>query len=248
MAFILKLYLVWGLSMFALGLILLYPFFAIIIWSSNNKLLKATYYVNRLWAVFTYVMILVPVKRIRKTKLNNSEPYIFVSNHSSFLDIPAVQLIVNQFVVFLGKRSLATAPLFGWMFRNLHICVDRGNPEKTEEMFRKCLTKLEQGFSIGVFPEGTQNRTPPTLNKFKDGAFILAIRAQRPVVPVTIVSNWKIWPALAPRLSWSPLILVQHEPIPTKGMTLKDVAELRVKVKEVIETELKTRYPKEYNL
>ncbi|NME70105.1 lysophospholipid acyltransferase family protein [Flammeovirga aprica] len=248
MAFILKLYLIWGVSIFALGLILLYPFFAIIIWSSNDKLLKATYYFNRLWAVFTYIMIFVPVKRIRKSKLDNSAAYVFVSNHTSFLDIPAIQLIVNQFVIFLGKRSLATAPLFGWMFRNLHICVDRGNPEKTEEMFRKCLAKLDQGFSIGVFPEGTQNRTPPTLNKFKDGAFIIAIRSQKPIVPITIVSNWKIWPALAPRLSWSPLILVQHEPISTEGMTLKDVPALSAQVKEVIESEMKTRFPKEYNL
>lgn len=246
MAIFLKLYLIWGLSMFALGLIVLYPLYAIIIWSSNDKILRYTYYPNRLWARLTYFMILVPVRRIRKAKLDNNSSYVFVANHSSFLDIPAVQLIVNQFVIFLGKRSLAKAPLFGWMFRNLHICVDRGNPEKTEEMFRKCINRLDQGFSIGVFPEGTQNRNPPKINKFKEGAFIIAVRAQKPIVPITVVSNWKIWPSLAPRLSWSPLILVQHEPIETKGLTLEDVPMLRDQALKVINEELKSHYPEKY--
>lgn len=247
MAFILKLYFVWGLCVFALGFILLYPFFAIIIWSSNDKLLPITYYFNRLWARFTYLMIFIPIKRIRKEKLDSKEAYVFVSNHTSFLDIPSIQLIVDQFVVFLGKKSLATLPLFGWMFKNLHIYVDRGNPVKTEKMFRICLEKLDKGFSIGVFPEGTQNRSPPKLTKFKDGAFVIAIRAQKPVVPITVVSNWKIWPALSSQLKWTPLILIQHEPIFTDGMTLKDVPSLRDQVKDVIEGELKNRLKEEYN-
>ncbi|WP_281616304.1 lysophospholipid acyltransferase family protein [Flammeovirga sp. SubArs3] len=245
MKFFLKLYLIWGVSMFVLGLIILYPLFALVIWFP--KLMPLTYFLNKIWAYFTYIMILIPIKKEKKVRLSKKEQYVFVANHTSFLDIPATQLIIDQFVVFLGKRSLAKAPIFGWMFRNLHICVDRGNPEKTEEMFRKSINKLNNGYSLGVFPEGTQNRTPPNLKGFKDGAYIIAIRAQKPIVPVTIVSNWKIWPALRPYLCWTPLRLVQHEPISTEGLTLEDIPQLRQKTEEIIERELIKYYPEKYN-
>lgn len=243
MAIFLKLYLIWGGIVFALGLIVLYPLYALIIWTPNERLFGLAYYVNKLWTKFIYVMIFIPVKQVKKTQLNTKTPYVFVANHSSFLDIPAVQLLVDQLVIFLGKRSLSKVPLFGWMFKNIHICVDRGRPEKTEEMFRKCIDRLDHGYSIGVFPEGTQNRTPPKPKKFKDGAFIIAIRSQKPIVPVTIVNNWQIWPALAPWLSWSRLKLVQHEPIETKGLTLEDVPMLRDQSQEIIEEELKKHFP-----
>ncbi|MBB3700792.1 1-acyl-sn-glycerol-3-phosphate acyltransferase [Flammeovirga yaeyamensis] len=247
MMFFLRLYLIWGISMFMLGLLLLYPLFALVIWVPNRKLLPFTYYLNKAWAYFTYIMILIPIKKEKKVKLSKKEAYVFVSNHTSFLDIPALQLIVDQFVIFLGKNSLGKAPIFGWMFRNIHITVDRKNSRKNEELFQKSIDRLKEGYSLGIFPEGTQNRTPPTLNSFKDGAYIIAIRAQKPVVPVTIVSNWKIWPSLGPYLKWTPLRLVQHAPISTEGLTLDDVDRLKKKTKEVIEAELKKHYPKEYS-
>ncbi|AZQ64408.1 1-acyl-sn-glycerol-3-phosphate acyltransferase [Flammeovirga pectinis] len=238
MTFILRLYMVYGVCVFSLGLLILYPLYIIIILSPNKRLLKFSYYLNKLWSTLTYILIFIPARIDYRAKLSKDQAYVFVANHSSFLDIPAVQVVVNQMIVFLGKKSLTKIPLFGWMFKNIHICVDRGNAVKTEKMFRQSIDALDKGFSIGVFPEGTQNRKPPVLQKFKDGAFIIAIRAQKPVVPVTLVTNWKIWPALGPTLHWHPLILIQHEPISTEGMTLDDVKMLKEKVKNIIEGEL----------
>ncbi|WP_052432222.1 lysophospholipid acyltransferase family protein [Flammeovirga pacifica] len=191
-------------------------------------------------------MILIPIKREREVELSKSQSYVFIGNHTSFLDIPALQLVVDQLVIFLGKSSLGKIPIFGWMFRNIHITVDRNNHKKSEDLFQKSIATLEEGYSLGIFPEGTQNRKPPVLNSFKDGAYIIAIRAQKPIVPITIVSNWKIWPSLSPYLKWTPLLLVQHAPISTEGLTLEDIGQLKNKTKSVIENELKKHYPQEY--
>ena len=91
-----------------------------------------------------------------------------------------------------------------------------------------------------IFPEGgiiTAN--PPTMTRFKDGAFRTAIEKQIAVIPVTIPYNWIILPdsSFLPRRHL--MKVIYHEPIETTGMTLADLPALKQKTYEIISSELK---------
>ena len=79
------------------------------------------------------------------------------------------------------------------------------------------------------------------MTPFKDGAFRVAIEKQIAIVPVTIPSNWIILPDSNHMLLHRGLVtLIFHEPVETKGYTLDQVGELKSKVFNVIDHELKT--------
>lgn len=236
--FLKKIYLIWGIAVFVFLMLLLYPFFAIIIFYPQKKLYGFVYYLNKVWSWGTYFLIGIPVKIEKESELEKGKSYIYCANHTSFLDTPALDLVGKNTTLYLGKDSLAKAPIFGWMFRKIHIPVYRGQKGNFEYILRESTDKLKKGFSLGVYPEGTMNKKPPKTARFKDGAFIIAIKTQTPIVPVTIVHNWKVWPKLAPWLKWHPLKIVQHSPIETKGMTLDDMADLKIRVQKIIDTEL----------
>ena len=81
---------------------------------------------NRIWSKLFFGMLFFKVKIENRNHLKESEQFIFVSNHFSYLDIPVLGLIPFD-LVFIGKSSLAKVPLFGYMFKNLHIAVYRNS-------------------------------------------------------------------------------------------------------------------------
>ncbi|GAA4831139.1 lysophospholipid acyltransferase family protein [Algivirga pacifica] len=201
------------------------------------------YYTHWANSWLIYILIGIPVKIVRTKPLCRTQQYIYCANHTSYLDTPVLATIANRFMVFLGKDDLAKPPLFGWMFRNLHIPVYRGKRGNWELVFKAAGEAILRGHSLGVFPEGTMNKKPPMPARFKKGAFLIAIQHQVPIVPVSIINHWKVWPKLAPYLCWCPVMVVQHAPIETKGMTEADIPLLMEKVYQVIAGGIETYAP-----
>ncbi|MEH0157689.1 lysophospholipid acyltransferase family protein [Limibacter armeniacum] len=241
-----RVYLVWGVFWFLAVFLALLPLFAIIILYPGKKLHHLAYYLNKVWAHCAYLFMGAPVTIERKEKLDKKQPYVFCANHTSFLDTPAVGMVSNRFAVFLGKDALVKAPLFGWMFRNLHIPVYRGQRGNFNYVIESSCAAVDRGHSLGVFPEGTMNRKPPVVKQMKEGGFVIAIKKQIPIVPITLLHNWKLWPSLAPELSWCPVKIVQHEPIETTGLTTKDIPMLKKQVMDTINAELAQYFPEYY--
>ena len=92
-----------------------------------------------------------------------------------------------------------------------------------------------------LFPEGTiPTKGAPNMINFKDGAFILAIEKQIPIVPVTIPYNWIILPNMGQKgLTLKKTKFIMHNPISTVGMSEDNVQELKAKTYEIIDKELK---------
>jgi len=107
----------------------------------------------------------------------------------------------------------------------------------------KCAEELDQGNNLVIFPEGgITSKNPPEMARFKDGAFRLAIEKQIPIVPVTIPYNWIILPDDGKLLLHRHKnMIIFHEPIETKGLTSEDLAQLKSRVYEVIDKELKAK-------
>jgi len=144
------------------------------------------------------------------------------------MDIPVLGLIPFD-LVFIGKRSLAKVPLFGYMFRSLHIAVDRHSMKSRVESVFKARKALDEGASVAFFPEGgISSERPPTMSKFKDGAFKLALDKQIPIIPITLSYNHLILPDDGKfLLRYKPIKVIIHEPILVEGCGPKEVKELK---------------------
>jgi 1-acyl-sn-glycerol-3-phosphate acyltransferase len=230
---------------FIVGFLLIFPFLFIIIQRPHWH----WYYfpISKVWANVWYALMLLPVKRIWHFKPQKGQPYVYCPNHFSFLDVPLLTLTLPNFSVFVGLHDLDKVPLFGYMYRHIHILVNRGSLRNRYETFQKCKKAIEKDKNLVIFPEGGIWTTDfPQLSPFKDGPFRIAIEAQVPIVPVTIPYNWKIMPLLDfKRLSWHRSHIIFHTPIETKGLTSADVDKLKAQTFVVIEAELKAYFPAE---
>jgi 1-acyl-sn-glycerol-3-phosphate acyltransferase len=236
MIFFRWLYTFYAATLFSILFLLLFPFFLIpILFPSLHRL---TGVLNRVWAYIMFSLIAMPFKIDVRKPLGNRQ-YIFVANHFSYLDIASMGFNpVNA--VFVGKNDMEKVPLFGFMYRKLHITVDRASLSSRVNTLKRSMQAVDEGKSLVIFPEGgiiTQN--PPAMVRFKEGAFRVAIEKQIPIVPVTIPNNWIILPDRNPLLlRWGTMKVIFHEPIETTGMNFQQADLLKDKVFSVIHTQL----------
>src|SRR5690606_10156480 len=120
--------------------------------------------------------------------------YIFVSNHISYLDSAVLVKAYRQPLRPLGKVEMSKIPVFGFIYRNAIVTVDRSNPDNRAASLRVLRSILSRGISVLVFPEGTFNDTRRPLKDFYDGAFRLAIETQTPVKPVLFLDTYRRMP------------------------------------------------------
>lgn len=125
--------------------------------------------------------------RVRsESELDPRRGYIFMANHQSVLDIPAMILSMPGQFRFLAKRSLFKLPVFGWSLSAAgFIPVDRGQGEHAKAAFEAALAALQHGASLIIYPEETRS-FDGRLREFKRGGFLMALKTGVPIVPVGI--------------------------------------------------------------
>lgn len=124
---------------------------------------------------------------IKKEFIKPDRSYIFVSNHTSFLDAPGVRLMIPGEFRPLAKKELGKIPVLGWIVRSACIIVDRGDHNSRKKSLTTLVEVLKRGTSPLIFAEGTQNRTMELLQPFKDGAFRIAIDTQTDILPMVVI-------------------------------------------------------------
>lgn len=220
---------------FVLGLIVLYPVFAVLL--SRKAWYRAAFRVMRFWAHWVLLVpgVLVRVKREIPAEAL-PEPCVYVANHSSYLDIVVSYVVIPNYFLYMGKLEIDKAPLLRIFFRDMNLYVDRTTRAGSYKAFQEASEKLRNGESVFIYPEGTIE-SKGNLKLFKNGAFRLAIENQVPIVPVTFCNNWRLLqnggflkshgrPGIAR--------VVVHKPVSTKGMTEEDLVTLRHTVRETI--------------
>ncbi|HKV38866.1 MAG TPA: lysophospholipid acyltransferase family protein, partial [Blastocatellia bacterium] len=133
--------------------------------------------------------------------LDASRNYVFMANHCSLIDIPALfGYLPHQFRI-MAKKELFYVPFMGWhLWTAGNFPVDRRDPRRTAHSLHRVIEGVKGGKSLAVFPEGT--RSPDgKLRDFKPGAFKIVIRAGVAVVPVSIRGTHALLPkhSLVPR-------------------------------------------------
>lgn len=180
------LYLLWVAIVFSVFMFLFLPF-VIIPALLSRKGGKVSYFFIWLWAwVFSH-LCWIRYKVKNRDKLEKGKSYIFVSNHTSYLDSPALPLAIRGQFRPLGKKELGKIPVFGLILKSIAILVDRSSTESRKKSLEVLKSYLDSGISIFIFPEGTMIRdVSQGLLPFYDGAFRLAIDTQTDIMPMVI--------------------------------------------------------------
>jgi len=165
--------------------------------------------------------------------------HILVANHGSMLDIMLMLVANADPFVFVGKKELAKIPIFGFFYKKVCILVDRDDIRSRTGVYRRVQRRLGLGLDVCIFPEGgVPDDHSLILDRFKDGAFKMAIANEIPVVPLVFLDNKKRFPFGLDHGGPGPL-RVKFLPIfKTKGLGVRDTSILREAVRDAILREL----------
>jgi 1-acyl-sn-glycerol-3-phosphate acyltransferase len=118
--------------------------------------------------------------------LDPNQPYVFVSNHRSYLDTATIFIHTGRRVGVLAKKELLNVPILGVGMGFVDVmAIDRSNSERARETVAAATDRIRAGRSFAVFAEGTRAK-PGEFLPFKKGAFFMAAQAGVPIVPVAI--------------------------------------------------------------
>jgi 1-acyl-sn-glycerol-3-phosphate acyltransferase len=171
-------------------------------------------------------------------KLNQNCGCVYVGNHTSHVDMAVVFLTVPGDVRFLIKKEAFRIPLLSFAFRTMGMIeVDRSNPEASSRSIDRAVSEIRAGRSVILFPEGTRSRQANIL-PFKKGAFVLAIKAQAPVVPFTLIGAKEALPPDTILLRGGNVELIFHDPIETTGLAHEDRDQLLKEAQRRVESAL----------
>jgi 1-acyl-sn-glycerol-3-phosphate acyltransferase len=153
----------------------------------GNMIYRLCVFWADLWFAFTFIR----VKSIYEAAYNANEKSIIVANHISYLDIPMLVKVFRKPLRPLGKIEMTRVPVFGFIYKNAIVTVDRSDATHRAASLKMLKSVLNKGISIFVFPEGTFNETTAPLKEFYNGAFKLAVETQTPVQPVLFLDTFK---------------------------------------------------------
>jgi 1-acyl-sn-glycerol-3-phosphate acyltransferase len=155
--------------------------------------------------------------------LVEGEQYVFVSNHRSYLDTAALFRYAGRRIGLVAKKELLKAPVLGqgMGFVNV-IAIDRSNPERALQSMEKARRVMENGFSFGVFAEGTR-AMPGELLPFKKGAFHLALQTGSRIIPVAFKNTDEMMGKKSGVLFPGTIEINLMPPVETEGRELIDI-------------------------
>jgi len=182
-----------------------------------------------------------------RAELQPDQPYVFMANHASTIDIWALFLAIPRRVRMIAKKQLARLPLFGWvMWAGRFIFIDRQNATAARRSIEEAGRRIRGGCSVVIFPEGTRTRDGQ-LGSFKKGGFHLAMEAGVPIVPIALQGTRALMPRGSFRVKSGPIKAIIGAPIPTRGLTVEQRPALIEQVRNAIATMLEETSPGEKN-
>jgi 1-acyl-sn-glycerol-3-phosphate acyltransferase len=201
------------------------------LWDKNGREQHA---IARVWAWVLLRIAFAPVTLEHAERLRTHETAVYASNHLSYYDTPVLYAKLPFQFRILAKAPLWKVPFIGWYLkRSGQVSIDQSSARAGVASLGRGAKALESGMPLVIFPEGGRAATGE-LQPMAAGAAWMAIRAQVPIVPLTLVGTYELLPIHVYVLRPRPLKLIVGEPIPTTGMTTKDADALMERVRGVI--------------
>lgn len=161
--------------------------------------------------------------------------YIYMANHCSLIDTPALFAYLPYQFRIMAKKELFYVPFMGWhLWAAGNFPVDRSEPRKTANSLKRVIEGVRGGKSLAVFPEGTRS-SDGNLQELKPGAFKIAARSGVPIVPVSIRGTHKLLPkhSLVPRPGKVEVVI--GEPIDVSSYSDRDLKRLMADTRDAIQ-------------
>lgn len=200
------------------------------------------YYPAKWWSRLTCWLSLCKIKTSGHENLDKNKSYVFVANHQGAFDIFLTYGFLNHNIVWMQKHSLRNLPLVGYASKMAgHVFVNNTNATTRALTLKEAISKVKDGVSIVIFPEGARTHTGK-MRPFKKGAFFIATEENLPIVPLTINGPFDVLKRDAWGLKPGKLELTIHEPICTDNVDEDDIPELINKTTEIIYSALWEKY------
>lgn len=177
----------------------------------------------------------------RAARVTGAGGCIFMSNHVSLFDIPALVHALPP-VTFVAKAELFGIPVFGAGIRAVGtIPIERENRKAAFGAYDVAAGRLAAGASVMVFPEGTRGYEYP-VRPFKKGPFVLAVKAGVPVVPCIVHGTIEILPKRTFLIRRGVVDVHVLDPVPTDGLSYGDRDALATEVHARMEAAMSSLY------
>jgi 1-acyl-sn-glycerol-3-phosphate acyltransferase len=187
------------------------------------------------WSKLLLKICQVECNVIDKSKISNDKNYVFVSNHASQFDIPILLATLPEQTRIMYKVELEKVPVFGYCLKKSpFIAVKRSDPKNAMASLEEAINAMKENSSVIIFPEGTRS-LDGNLLEFKRGAFFLATKSGKEIVPVTIKGSNNILPSGSMHFKKGKVDIIIDEEIITEGISDKVIMP---KVKEIIDKNL----------
>ncbi len=167
----------------------------------------------RSWSRLLLRMCGIRVTLSGRDQLDPTARYIYVANHSSLFDIPVILASVPDNVRIMYKRELERIPVFGWALKiSPFIAIERERARQAADVLQNVVSTMASGSSVLVFPEGTRSEDG-NVGAFRRGAFSLAVRSGRTIVPLAIKGTAAILPKNTRRINGGNVIIRIFPPV-----------------------------------
>jgi 1-acyl-sn-glycerol-3-phosphate acyltransferase len=186
------------------------------------------------WGRAMFFFMGIRLKLFSEGELGQGRPCVLLANHQNSFDIPAVAALLPIAFGFVAKAELEGVPFLGTTLKHSpSVFVDRRDPRRSLESIRAAARQIREGSSVLIFPEGKRTYDEG-LAPFMKGAFVLAVEAGVPLVPVTVVDS----AALLDERNWisrgGTIHVVVGTPISLESMTRREIPTIMAQSREAI--------------
>jgi len=168
-------------------------------------------------------------------RLDAGTPYVFMSNHLSFLDGPLLMTVLDRPARVVVKRFVFRIPVLGLGMRFAgYVPLDKEGAGAGRRSIAKAARLIrERGYSFLIYPEGMRSRDG-SLQRFRRGGFFLALESGAPIVPITIRGTYELMPRGKWLIRRGTVRIVIHDPVPISGFRPDTMAELIKRIRTAV--------------
>lgn len=187
-----------------------------------------------LWGRSALLLAGLPIKVTGSEHIPQNRSAVYIVNHQSNFDIPILYAGLPLQFRWMAKQELFNIPLFGLAMRRCgYIPIDRSDRRKAMLSIKDAAKQIRDGASVIVFPEGTRT-ADGHLQEFKKGGFLIAVKAQVPIVPVAITGSYAVLSKGKLLINKGAIEMEIFPPIETSGLKNSAIDELLNRVRQPI--------------
>ena len=161
------------------------------------------------------------------------ENCVFIANHQAIFDGFALLAYINKPFGFIAKKEIQRIPLVnGWMKSIGSIYINRKSPRESIKVIQEGVEKINGGYSMMIFPEGTRS-LKSEMNSFKKGSMKLATKSRACIVPITIDGSYNVL-EVGKKVTGNKVTMVIHKPIYIDSLSKEEEKNIAEYVQNII--------------